>query len=319
MTKLKAKTASALQFTKGEKPIAIDLKDALTPAENSINWVHIQATNTRKELKTIDNLPMPVELMLGAGETRPRSEWLAEGLLINLRTQNMNKDAEPEDLVSLRVWATQNCIITTHRRGVKFLKDWIRHSDTLDFSSTMDVLNAILNEIQNQMTDLTCTLDDQIDELEDSPNSIRENRKCLSNIRRQIILIRRYLMPQREALLRLPTDKMLFLNDANKQRLREFADSTIRILEDLDAERERTTVLQEDLINRLQEDINRKMYLLAIVTLIFMPLAFITGLLGINVGGIPGSTHTSGFWIVCGILLCVMAVEALILKRLKWI
>lgn len=316
---MKRKPAVALSFTKNEAPQQTDIESCLTTSDGDFTWVNIQSCTPQKAAKKILKLPAAVLSAVTANETRPRSEWLANGLLINLRCLNKNTDEDPEDMVGVRVWLTERCIITSHRRELSFMKTWLQKVNTLDFQSPVDVLHAVLRETLEEMTDLACALDDQIDELEDLDCSNREARRKLADIRRKIILIRRYLMPQREALLRIPTEKMAFLNDLDKQRFREAADSTVRILEDLDAARERTTALQEELINKVQEDMNRKMYVLAIVTMIFMPLAFITGLLGINVGGIPGTEFHWSFTIVCGLLAGIMVIEYFILKHLKWI
>jgi len=53
------------------------------------------------------------------------------------------------------------------------------------------------------------------------------------------------------------------------------------------------------------------------VAAIFLPLGLLTGLLGINVGGIPGAETGSAFWIVSGGLLLLMVVEFWILKKLR--
>tara|TARA_B100001093_G_C25913356_1_gene629534 strand:+ start:42 stop:272 length:231 start_codon:yes stop_codon:yes gene_type:complete len=55
------------------------------------------------------------------------------------------------------------------------------------------------------------------------------------------------------------------------------------------------------------DDLSTSMYRLSIIATIFLPLTFITGLLGINVGGIPGAEDKSAFWLVC-ILLIGLAV-----------
>ncbi len=39
------------------------------------------------------------------------------------------------------------------------------------------------------------------------------------------------------------------------------------------------------------------MYLLSVITAIFLPLGFLTGLFGINLGGMPGAEYKWGFWI----------------------
>lgn len=52
---------------------------------------------------------------------------------------------------------------------------------------------------------------------------------------------------------------------------------------------------------------------------IFLPLSFITGLLGINVGGIPLSDPGShGFWIICGLCAGILVLELALLRKLKW-
>jgi zinc transporter len=183
----------------------------------------------------------------------------------------------------------------------------------------MDILRLMLEAIIEIMSDLAIDLNEAMDQLEDSKESIHDKRRKLSEHRREMISVRRYLIPQREALLRMPFDKLPWLGDIQKISLRESADSTTRILEDLESARDRANLLQEELMNATQEQINKKMFLLSIVAVIFMPLSFITGLLGINVGGIPGAGDFLSFWVVCLILLILGIAEICILKFLKWL
>ena len=93
--------------------------------------------------------------------------------------------------------------------------------------------------------------------------------------------------------------------------LRQEADRITRYLEDLDLARERAVVLQEELLSHIAQEQNSRMYVLSIVAAIFLPLTFITGLLGMNVGGLPGLESPAGFaWsiaimIVSGIALFI--------------
>ena len=54
------------------------------------------------------------------------------------------------------------------------------------------------------------------------------------------------------------------------------------------------------------DEMSGSMYRLSWIATIFLPLTFITGLLGINVKGIPFADDRSAFWMVCGIL-CLIA------------
>jgi zinc transporter len=65
----------------------------------------------------------------------------------------------------------------------------------------------------------------------------------------------------------------------------------------MDAVRERATVTQDELASRLSDQLNRRMYVLSIVAAIFLPLGFLTGLLGINVAGIPGAEYPKAFMV----------------------
>jgi len=103
-----------------------------------------------------------------------------------------------------------------------------------------------------------------------------------------------------------------------RMRLRETSDRTTRYVEDLDAIRDRAMVTQEELNNRLAEQMNKTMYVLSIVAGIFLPLGLLTGLLGINVGGIPGTENKWAFTIFCFILLGVAGVQVWLFKRKKW-
>ena len=137
-------------------------------------------------------------------------------------------------------------------------------------------------------------------------------------MRREAIGLRRHLAPQRDALARLQQEDQPWLDASHRMRLRETADRVLRIVEELDELRERAAIIQDELMNRLSEQMNRTMYVLTVVASILLPLSFITGLLGINVGGIPLAENHLGFAIIVAILAIVGTLQILIFRRLKW-
>jgi zinc transporter len=167
-----------------------------------------------------------------------------------------------------------------------------------------------------------------IDDLEDSVADVEDQvltsenhqlRSQLAALRRQAISLRRYLSPQREALSRLLTEKLSWLDESDRIRLREVYDQLIRHIEDLDEARDRAAVTQEQLVNSLAEQMNNKMYILSIVAAIFLPLGFLTGLLGINVGGIPGADSKMGFAVFVLLLSGVVCFQIWFFKKKKWL
>jgi zinc transporter len=90
-------------------------------------------------------------------------------------------------------------------------------------------------------------------------------------------------------------------------------------VEDLDSARDRAAVAQDELTGRLAEQTNKTMYVLSIVAGIFLPLGLLTGLLGINVGGMPGVDNPWAFTVVCVILVVTAIFEVILFRRKGWI
>ena len=61
------------------------------------------------------------------------------------------------------------------------------------------------------------------------------------------------------------------------------------------------------------------MLILAVVAAVFLPLGLLTGLLGINVGGIPGAQTDWAFWAVCGLLGVATVFNLWLYRRMKLI
>jgi zinc transporter len=255
-------------------------------------------------------------------DSRPRCTAFREGILLGLRGVNMNPGADLEDMVGIRIWFENNRIISTRRRRVLSVADIQKAIDEGTGPETLDdFLVQITGRIMERMRQVIDQMEDNVADLEDQVLTVGSHqlRSQLADLRRQAISLRRYLAPQREALSRLLTEKILWIEDDARIRLREVSDQLSRYLEDLDEARDRAAVTQEELGNRLSEQMNNKMYILSIVAAIFLPLGFLTGLLGINVGGIPGADSNLGFAIFMGILLVVVVIQLWYFKKKNWL
>ena len=286
-------------------------------------WMHLDyaspvAQQWLREHSELDDLTCDALL---AEETRPRSITTPDGLLVTLRGVNMNPGADPEDMVSIRIWINSHRIITTRHRRLLIiddLKQAIESGHGPCSSGEFLVFTAEL--LAKRMADVVDDLDDAVDLLEEEVLTAQsyQLRGRIADIRREAISLRRYLAPQREAMTRLCNERVEWLSDEDRLRLREVADRMMRYVEDLDSARDRASVTHEELLGRLSEQMDRRMYVLSIVAAIFLPLGFLTGLLGINVGGIPGAENKHAFIEFSVLLTIVVAVQIIIFKWKKW-
>ena len=286
-------------------------------------WIHLDTQNPAAEawLRRSSGLVGLACDALLAGETRPRCASIGEGLLVFLRGVNLNPGADPEDMVSLRIWGDSTRLISLGRRRLSAIQDLAEElEEGVGPSHAAGLLTSLTGHLLQRMEPAHNQLDEAVDDLEeralgDDAGNLQDE---LAEIRRQIISLRRHLAPQREAMLRFAHTTVSFIDEASHAELQIHADQWTRYVEGLEALRDRATVTYDLLKSRQADVMNRRMLVLSVVTAVFLPLGLITGLLGVNVGGIPGASSEGAFVAVCVLMLCVGALEAWAFKRMKW-
>ena len=289
--------------------------------DQGILWVHLDVSDPHVA-GWLARQPGLSELAIDtllAGETRPRSLVSDDGLLTVLRGVNTNPGADPEDMVSVRVWIDEHRIISSRRRRLLSIED-LRESLLAGTgpTSTGSFVVALIERLADRIGEFVDSIENRMDEAEDEISRGKQAnfRQRLSALRRQIAEVRRFLAPQRDALDRLTRQASAWLSDADAYGLRQESDRITRFLEDLDLARERAVVLQEELLSLIAQEQNARMYVLSVVAAIFLPLTFVTGMLGMNVGGLPGLENSAGFlWSV--IVMIVSAIGLLMFFRWK--
>ena len=285
-------------------------------------WAHFDTLNpeSRAWLDRHGQLPPLITDALLADETRPRAVTSPQGLLLVLRGVNLNPGAHPEDMVSIRIWAERERLISTRRRRLLSVEDTVASLQDQPIAGTAELLLRICGRMINRISDVVGDLEDRMAVLEADvlTEATPAMRARLAELRRESIALRRYLAPQRDALQRLQTDTPDFFSDVDRQHVREMNDRMLRVVEDLDAVRERAMVVHEELVSSISDQLNKRMYLLSIVAALFLPLGFLTGLLGINVGGIPGADSPMGFWMFAGLLTLLLSLQIWYFIRKKW-
>lgn len=237
-------------------------------------------------------------------ENRPHVLTRGNNLLLILRGVNLNKGENPEDMVSVRIWTNGKLLISTRKRLLTSTKDVLESLENrVGPESTSSLLVCWIERLIFRMNDTISSIEEHVSDIEEAlfDNEPSELRSELLRIRQQCIGLRRYISPQREALSKLVSEPLAWLNDINRLTLRSVADRQIRYVEDIDAIKERATMVKEELGSRVSEQLNNRSYVLTVVAAIFLPLGFFTGLMGINVGGMPGTENDIAFWLVVGI------------------
>ena len=314
----------ALDGTGGARTLGIDDLEKGEPERPC--WLHFDCTNpgTREWMETKSGLDAIVIEALMAEETRPRCTPHEQGLLIVLRGVNLNPGADPEDMVSIRLWLEQDRLVSARVRPLMAVRDAVEALDEgRGPKSASGIIPYLVERLVHRMWSVVDDMNDSVDQFEETlienTSPPAQLRRELGHLRRQAVVLRRFLSPQREALGRMQASDITIFSPIQTARLRESSDRITRIIEDLDEARERASLIQDELLTIAGERMNKTVYLLTLVATIMLPLGFLTGLLGINVGGIPGAENPAAFWAVAAGLALLVAIEVLIFKKLKWL
>ena len=292
--------------------------------EDKILWIHfdyssLQAIDWITNKSNIDSIAIDALL---TEETRPRTTILDDSLLIALRGVNLEPKSKPEDMISIRLFITPTLIISTRKRDLLTIKEIADNlKKGVGPKSSSEFLIELTYRIIERMEDIIDNIEDRADQLEENiiNSSDLKYRNEILAIRRESIVLRRYLFPQKEAMNKLYHDKITWINEYERIELREINDQLIRHIEELDTIKDKVTLIKEELSNMLSDQMNKKMYMLSIISAIFLPLTFLTGLLGINIDGIPGAKNENAFLIFCVMLIVVVSIQYVIFKKKKWL
>ena len=296
--------------------------DSVT-GENQPMWLHMDysfddiadaLSSLGLSDNVIDSLVRPT--------TRPRTIAEKGGFVIFLRAVNLNPDDNPDDMVSLRVWLEKDRLITIRQRRVFSIQDIRKELEAGDGPTDIPGLfMTIVERLADRIADYVDDIEDKLGEFEKSLETSDSNkvRVAVSSLRRQTAMVRRYLAPQRDALDSFHRQCRDILSSAQAFELQEQTDRIIRYVEDLDLVRERCLVLQEELMNRIAQEQNARMYVLSIVAAVFLPISFVTGLFGMNVAGLPGAETPTAFALVAGTMLVIAGGSLAYFKLKKWL
>lgn len=285
-------------------------------------WLHFDVAGavTRSWLEEQSGLDAHAVDALLAEESRPRASTEAQGTLVILRGVNLQPQSDPTDMISVRLWIEPRRVISTRFRRLLSVTALRERCDAGDAPASVGEFVVDLNNgLIERMSSVINSLDEEIDELEQTtglevPAVVRPK---LVAARQKIIPLRRFLSPQRDAISQLMSSRVAWLADWQRGQLRECADRLTRYVEELDAMREKASIIQDTVATQLSEQMNRNMLVLSVVAAIFLPLGLLTGLLGINVDGMPGSEKAPwAFWIVVLVLVLITAFEIWLFQRM---
>lgn len=253
--------------------------------------------------------------------TRSRCTVLDDRALVVLRVARPGADPEDVGRQLLSLWIEKGrVIIASELNVIEFLgiTQWqqTHHAPV----SPADLVARLALRAADRIEPLIERMGDSLDTIEETLmlNRSGDTRSRLAHLRRTLINLRRLIWPQRDVLTTLEIEDLSFFTTRDRVRLREAAARTARLGDEMQALSERAVLVHEQLLDTRAEQMNQTMLLLAAATVVLMPLTVISGILGMNVEGIPFNDSPHAFWIVTGFLGVLGVGIFLFMRKKKW-
>ncbi len=315
----------AYSFNKDGKAVKLKNKEIADELESKdLSWAHLDGNHVESKewlQKNVDYLDHLVIDALFAEETRPRIIEFDKGILLILRgIDDTNENVE--EMASIRLWIDESRIVSIQKRNF---------SSAFDLAQSLELGHKIRNsgeflynlvyEILHLTTFAVARFNDKLDEVEQNlsaKNHDKNLRESVISIRKKSAIFKRYLLPQKEVISFLKTKQKKWINDWAIRHFQENQEQITHIIEEIDEAKERAQIIHDEVYNAIADKVNRSMFKISLIASIFMPLSFVAGLFGMNVGGIPGEDNPLGFYAVCYFLTIAFGVAFFTLKRKKW-
>jgi len=290
--------------------------------QDAFLWLHFSLANAAAERWLRQHLVLPESFQAGLAEaaSTTRVEQEGEALVAVIHDVLFDFQFDPSEVSTVCLYVAPRIMVSARPRPVRSLdrlKASIKSGAT--FASPADLLAQLLQDQAMVLVGIVRQTTARVDAIEDSVlhRRVSVSRAELGSLRRLLVRLERLLAPEPASLFRLLSRPPAWVGERELQNLRQSAEEFSTAVADSGALVERIKLLQEELAAVINEQNNRILFLLTLVTVLALPFNVIAGLFGMNVGGIPFAAHRHGFAIVLSAVAVLTVAAALLARRRK--
>ncbi len=304
------------------KQLSVDEINNWQPSDGYL-WIHVNPNDKSilRSLKKKGHLSNLHLERIWRDEVRTQATTYENSFYCILRAPNPIKGSE-EDMISIRICALQHLTISYMRQQYEMLNPIIntftQGEKTLSFDEIFLSISELIMESVSHHSEV---LTEEVDEIEDLllEQSHANLLDDITHLQRKLLTYRRYLIPLKDTMKRLLDMKFTFISSELALRLHPAVDNIIRSLENTELNKEKCYLFMQMLSNSITNQLNNRIYLFSLIAVIFLPITAISGIFGMNVGGLPFINTVSGFGIVLFIMTFITALLLVMLKRSQWL
>ncbi len=303
-----------LSWAEAQKPV---MQDA------GFRWLHLNVAiqPARRWLEDSSGLPeAAIEAMLDV-DPHYHVVSTAHGFLLSLNDVILGQTESPRENTGLiAIWVDRGQMITI-RRWPMLCTDRLLKMVEGDYAppSSIGLFLQLFDQIVDTFRKRVVRLTVEIDKSEDQMLAGHTSglRTHLAGLRREAVAMHRRIVPEFHGLSQLAARLPSWISEDEQAFFRQVTDEVASLINDIRSAQERTKVLQDEYAAMIAEETNNNLFVLSMVTVIMLPMTFVTGYFGMNTSALP-LTSPDGWGSIASsaIIVVVGAITAALLRYL---
>jgi len=296
---------------------------------NKVTWINVNGLNNTSEIEKLAHHyglhPLTLEDILNTNH-RPKLDEFDNYLFIVLKMLYFKDD---EELVyeQVSIVVGDDYVLTFQEADGDVFDDLrLRISSGKGRSRSLgsDYLTyAIMDAVVDNYLTVIEAFGDKIEDIEeyifDANAESDHTANTIQALKREVLKIRRSVMPLREVINRLEKIEHPIINEKTRNFIRDLYDHIVHVNESIESYREMVWSLLDMYMTIISNKMNEVMKVLTIIATIFIPLTFIAGIYGMNFDYIPELHYKYAYFILWGFMIFIFLMMLIYFRKKKWL
>lgn len=164
-------------------------------------------------------------------------------------------------------------------------------------------------------------LEDRIEQIEDElyKNPSSKTVRSIHHLKREVLNLRKMVWPLREIINVLERGDLPLIKKSTRIYLRDVYDRIVQVIDTIESYRDMLASMLDLYLSTVSHRTNAVMKMLTIITTIFMPLSFLTGVYGMNFRYMPGLDSPHGFPALLALMALILVVMVSYFRKKGWL
>lgn len=292
---------------------------------NTFFWIHVNSNDSSffNQLCLYLKLPDNVQKIVAEEDTTKKVIEDDEALTLQvtgLLSENLNENHEVQSENIIIHLTKKFCLTFSKKEQPALIQFFESYPKNIKFASTPGfILFVVLDNIINDYSSVLQDYENLADAIESDVRNKKDDAYAdVIGIKNEILQIKRHAVSLRDILMRISGRRIEVISEACRHSLENLLDHDRMVVNEADVTRDVLNNILAQIDNKLMQNMNATMRVLTAFSAIFLPLAVITGIYGMNFHWIPELDWKYGYFYALGLMLVCALSLLYLFRKMRW-